>query len=261
MGNTTCKLKSAPALRKQTSELLPFCKKLSVGDLKKSMSLSDDLAKLNVERFRNFERQPSKQACLAMDGPAFRGLSAGDFTEPEQKVAQNSVRILSGLYGLLRPYDSIQPYRLEMGSKLATSKGKSLYDFWGEDITEQLVKEMNAAKANILVNCASQEYWKSLKLKALPKNLRVVTCDFPGPSVFAKKARGLMCRYIVKAKVKDVEGLKKFKGEGEDVYEFSVAKSKLDKLVFIRQAAGKPAGGAKKRPAAAEAVGAKRTRK
>merc|ERR1719476_1171817 len=102
------------------------------------MGLSADLARLNVERYRTFASQPKKQACLAFDGPAFRGLSAGDFSEAEQKFAQSHIRILCGLYGVLRPYDDIRPYRLEMGTKLQTSGSSTLYEFWGDSITNEL---------------------------------------------------------------------------------------------------------------------------
>merc|ERR1719159_2006930 len=125
-----------------------------------------------------------------------------------------------------------------MGIKLATPKGKSLYDFWGKGITDFLGKELGAAGPKILVNCASQEYWKSVQTNLLPKDVEVITCDFPGPAVYAKKARGLMCRHIVKRRVKDVAGLKTFQGEGEDKYCFDTKKSTESKLVFVRSAGG-----------------------
>mmetsp|Transcript_53412 Transcript_53412/g.95851 ORF Transcript_53412/g.95851 Transcript_53412/m.95851 type:complete len:270 (+) Transcript_53412:22-831(+) len=238
-------LKSSPAMVKRAEELLPLLKKLTVPELKKMMGLSDDLAKLNAERYAKFSSQPSKAACLAFDGPAFRGLSAGDFSQADQKIAQGSIRILCGLYGVLRPLDSIRPYRLEMGTKMKTPRGTSLYDFWGDEITEQLSKELADKKTPILVNCASQEYWKSVRPKKLPKGVLVVTCDFPGPAVFAKKARGMMCRHIVKQRVTDVGGLKKFVGDDVDRYSFCASKSTATKLTFLR------VGGAMKRPAAA----------
>lgn len=244
-------LSSSPAMGKRMAELLPHVKKLTVGDLKKTMSLSDSLAKLNHDRYSNFNGQPAKQTCLAMDGPAFRGLCAGDFDTVTQQAAQKQIRVLSGLYGILRPYDKIRPYRLEMGSKLITPSGKTLYDFWGTTIAEQLVAELNSAKASILVNCASKEYWKSVKLNSLPSSVQVITCDFPGPSVFAKKARGLMCRHIAQERISKIEGLKRFVGYGDDRYAFNASKSSSTTLVFIREV------GAKKRPAATTEIAMK----
>lgn len=224
---------------KQAEELLPSLQKLGAADLKKLMGLSDALAKLNVDRYKNFSKQAPKQAALAFDGPAYRGLSADDFSAPQQKCAQQTVRILCGLYGVLRPYDEIKPYRLEMGVKLATSKGKSLYDFWGDSITNFLDKELKeGAGPKILVNCASQEYWKSVKTNKLSKDVRIITIDFPGPSVYAKTARGMMCRHIVKHHVKDVAGLKTFQGEGENKYCLDAKKSTESKLVFTRSSGG-----------------------
>lgn len=264
MSATTCKLSSKPTMKKTTDVLLPICQKLTAKDLKKSMSISDSIAQLNADRYRNFNSQASKQACLAFDGPAYRGLEAGDFDATEQKTCQAKIRILSGLFGLLRPYDELKPYRLEMGTGLVTPRGKTLYDFWGDEITEQLGKELGASGQRILVNCASQEYWKAVRPAKLPTGVQVVTCDFPGPAVYAKKARGLMCRHIVKGRVSNVAGLKTFKGGDGDRYEFSAGKSSESKLVFIRvgggakgkvkAAATAPAEkSAKKRPAAAPA--------
>jgi len=239
MKKTDCKLSSKAQMIKQAEELLPSLQKLTAADLKKLMGLSDSLAKLNVDRYKNFSKQDPKQAALAFDGPAYRGLQAEDFNNVDQKYAQQTIRILCGLYGVLRPYDQIKPYRLEMGVKIATHKGKSLYDFWGDSITSYLDKELTEGTGpKILVNCASQEYWKSVQTKVLPKDVRIITCDFPGPSVYAKKARGLMCRHIVKHRVKDVAGLKTFQGEGEDKYCFDTKKSTESKLVFVRSAGG-----------------------
>lgn len=229
--------RSEPAMVAQTAQLLPVVKKLGAPGLKKLMGLSPTLASLNATRYSGFEKQTPKQACLAFDGPAFRGLKAEDFSPKEQAFAQKHLRILSGLYGVLRPYDNIKPYRLEMGSKLATSRGKTLYDFWGDAITQQLGNELNA-KPRLLVNCASQEYWKSVRPARLPAGVQVVTCDFPGASVFSKKARGLMCRHIIKRQVTTVDGLRTFVGEDVDRYAFNAAKSSPTKLVFVRLPAG-----------------------
>lgn len=245
-------------------------KKMKASDLKKAMGISDQLAKLNAERYAKFEKQPSKQACLAFDGPAYRGMHAEDFSAQDQSFAQGSIRVLSGLYGVLRPFDTVQPYRLEMGTKLATSRGKTLYDFWGDDIAKRLGEELKGKK--VLVNCASQEYWKAVRPTVLPKSVQVITCDFPGPAVYAKKARGMMCRHIVKKRASRVEDLKGFKGEGVDAYIFSAAKSTASKLVFLRSKGKGGAGSegrersggdasAKKRPASSAASGPAKKRK
>jgi len=261
MSATDCTLQSKPAMQKTMDELLPVVQSLTAKDLKQKMSISDSIAKLNADRYKNFKSQETKQACLAFDGPAYRGLRAGDFSVAEQRTCQAKVRILSGLYGLLRPYDELRPYRLEMGTKMVTPRGKTLYDFWGDEIIEQLVKELGASGSRIIVNCASQEYWKAVRPATLPSGVRVISCDFPGPAVYAKKARGLMCRHIVKGNVSDVAGLKTFKGGDGDRYEFSAGKSNESKLVFVRVGGAKGAAkqaakspketSTKKRPAAA----------
>lgn len=247
--------KSTPVLSKHSEELVSILKKLPAAELKRMMSLSGELTKLTAERYAKFKSQPSKAACLAFDGPAFRGLNASTFSKAEQKHAQASVRILCALYGVLRPFDSIRPYRLEMASKLKTSRGKSMYEFWGDLITDAIAKEVKAAKIKWLVNCASQEFWKAIRPKRLPAGLKVVTCDFSGPSSLVKQARGSMCRYIVTKRIKDPAGLKKFTGDEKNRFAFNAAKSSDSKLVFV------PAG--KKRPAEsskAEGTAAKRRR-
>merc|ERR1719446_1928373 len=170
------------------------------------MSVSDTIAKKDFERYQSWDKLPHKAACLAMDGPAFRGFDGSSLSPAERKVAQSKVRILSGLYGVLKPFDAIRPYRLEMGSRLKTSRGGSLYDFWGDKIASHVKKG-----AKVIVNAASQEYWKSVVPKALG-GVPVLTIEFPGPAVFAKKARGLICRYAVKHNCTKAEDFKKFTG-------------------------------------------------
>merc|ERR1719330_1311346 len=199
-----------------------------------------------------------------MDGPAFRGFDGKSLSAAERTAAQAKVRVLSGLYGVLKPFDAIRPYRLEMGSALKTDRGANLYAYWGDTIAKSLGKG-----AKVIVNAASQEYWKSVKVEAL--GVPVVTVEFPGPAVFAKKARGLICRFAVTAKCAKPEDLKKFTGAPGDVYAFDAGKSSDAKYVFQRVAGGaaakaKAAPSAKdagKRPAGAAASGgaAKRTRK
>mmetsp|Transcript_57742 Transcript_57742/g.146820 ORF Transcript_57742/g.146820 Transcript_57742/m.146820 type:complete len:283 (+) Transcript_57742:104-952(+) len=219
---------------KDTSELLQVCKKFTKGDLRKLMGISDAIAQKDFERYQQWEKLAFKAACLAMDGPAFRGFEGTSLTAEERKVAQGKVRILSGLYGVLKPFDAIRPYRLEMGSAVKTNRGKNLYEFWGDVIAKQI-----SQGAKVIVNAASQEYWKSVKLDAL-KGVPVVTVDFPGPSVFAKKARGLICRFAVKHNCQKPEELKNFTGAPGDRYVFDSAKSTASKYVFRRVADGSP---------------------
>lgn len=228
-----------------SAELLKVCKKLSQNDLKKLMSLSPAIAQKDFERYQNWEKLPSKAACLAMDGPAFRGFDGGSLSAPERKSAQDKVRILSGLYGVLKPFDAIKPYRLEMGSKLKTSRGSCLYDFWGDSIAKQIAKG-----TKVIINAASQEYWKSVDQRALGST-PVITMDFPGPAVFAKKARGLICRFAVANKCTKPEDLKAFRGAPGDSYSFDAKASTATKYVFRRVAGGKakPDITAKKAPA------------
>ncbi|CAJ1364294.1 unnamed protein product [Effrenium voratum] len=229
--------KSQPQLAKHTEELLKVLKKLPAAELKRMMGLSPELTKQTAARFANFKKQPSKAACLAFDGPAFRGLGAKDFSKAEEKLAQSSIRILCALYGVLRPYDCIRPYRLEMASKLKTARGKSMYDFWGEVITDAIIKDLKASKAKVLVNLASQEFFKCIKpSKIKGAGVKLVTVDFSGPSALVKQARGSMCRFMVKKRIKDPAGLKKFTGDGKSRFVFSAAKSSEQKLVFTQGA-------------------------
>lgn len=220
---------SKPEL-KDTAELLKVCKKLTPADLKKLMGVSDVIAKKDHERYQQWDKLPFKAAALAMDGPAFRGFDGSSLSPAERKVAQNKVRVLSGLYGVLKPYDAIRPYRLEMGSKLKTTRGSSLYDFWGKTIAQHVKKGVK-----VIVNAASEEYWKSVAPKELA-GVRVVKVDFPGPSVFAKKARGIICRYAVKKNCQKPEDLKGFVGAPGDSYAFDAKASTTDKYVFRRVA-------------------------
>ena len=174
------------------------------------------------------------------------GLNAGGFTEEQQAFAQGHLRILSGLYGCLKPFDLIRPYRLDMGTKLANPGGKDLYQFWGEDIAQQLEAELDASAGTgrkTIINCASQEYFKSVVRPALSADTDVITCAFPGPSVYAKKARGMLCRFIAEHALEDREGVKAFEGYGADRYSFSEAQSSEREFVFLRGAAGGGGGG------------------
>jgi len=234
---------------KDTTELLKVCKTLKPGDFKKLMGVSDAIAKKDYERYQSWDKLPFKAACLAMDGPAYRGFDGGSLTPAERKTAQSKVRILSGLYGALKPYDAIRPYRLEMGSKLKTNRGGSLYEFWGNTIATHVSKG-----TKVIVNAASQEYWKSVESKLV--GVPVLTVEFPGPTVYAKKARGLICRYVVQKKCTKPADLKGFSGQPGDSYAFD-AKASTDSKYVFRRVADK--GGAK-RPAAG-ATGEKPSKK
>ena len=145
----------------------------------------------------------------------YKGLLAHRFSSKQQAFAQTHLRILCGLYGVLRPFDNIRPYRLEMGNSLEVGEHRNLYQIWDKSITESLVQDMALSgeeEGGLIINCASQEYFKSIRPAELPPGFRVVTCDFPGATVFAKRARGLMCRFIIESEVENAEQLMAFTG-------------------------------------------------
>jgi len=232
-----------PALIERARELSKTTAKLSAKKLKSLMDLSDDLARLNAARFEAFDpdlpptAEGAKPAALAFNGEVYRGLDAGSLSEADLAWAQDRLRILSGLYGALAPLDAIQPYRLEMGTKLKTKKGESLYDFWGEDIASELNRLVADDPEPVIVNLASNEYFKAAKPKAL--KARVVSCDFKEEKdgklralmVYAKKARGMMARWIIENRIEDPERLKAFDVAG---YAYDADGSTPDRLLFTR---------------------------
>lgn len=231
-----------PTLSKQTAELLDVTRKLKPKDLKALMKLSDSLAKLNHERFQRFssnvrKAEERKQAALAFDGDTYVGLRANEFDAADLSFAQEHLRILSGLYGLLRPLDLIQPYRLEMGTRLKTPRGGSLYEFWGDDIARALNTQAKKIGTETLVNLASNEYFAAVAPGALKP--RVITAVFKEKrgsklSVIgfsAKRGRGMMARFIVKERLDRPEGMKDFSESG---YRFQPKLSGADELVFVR---------------------------
>jgi cytoplasmic iron level regulating protein YaaA (DUF328/UPF0246 family) len=211
-------------------------------DIAELMKLSIKLAELNFDRYEAFEpectKDNAKQAILAFKGDVYQGLDAESFSAADFKFAQQHLRILSGLYGLLRPLDLMQPYRLEMGTKLVTDRGKNLYEFWGDIITDGLNKQLGKIKSGTLVNLASNEYFKSVK----PKNIagEIVTPQFKEYKngeykmigIYAKRARGLMARYIIQNQLTRPEALKDFSEEG---YSFNKKLSAGNSLVFTRK--------------------------
>jgi len=215
---------------------------LTLGALKDLMSISDDLARLNRDRFKAFEDTPSadktKAAALAFNGDTYQGLEAKTLSSDDLAYAQNHLRILSGLYGLLRPLDAIQPYRLEMGSRLKTRRGTSLYDYWGDTLAKALNALGEAQQTEFLVNCASQEYFgaadtSALKLQVISPVFMEVKDDRPRiVSFFAKRARGAMARYIIENRVTQVNDLHDFNAGG---YKFEPDLSEgTQKLTFVR---------------------------
>ena len=228
---------TGPAFAKDAHALADVARDLSKSDLKSLMHISDDLAQLNADRFAAFGTQDKKPAALAFAGDTYQGLEAPSLDEDELAWAQDHLRILSGLYGLLRPLDNIEPYRLEMGSKLKTEKGKSLYDYWGDRLSKALNRYAEDAGTDILVNCASQEYFGAVDRDAL--KLRVITPAFYDTkngeakiiSFYAKKARGAMARFIVQNRLTDADALKDFDTGG---YQFDPSRSTEDAPAFIR---------------------------
>lgn len=230
-----------PAMQDDAIRLAKTARNLTLGKLKALMDLSDDLARLNRDRFQAFSDAPeggtTRPAMYAFAGDTYVGLDAASLDEDAVAYAQDHLRILSGLYGVLRPLDAIQPYRLEMGSRLKTRRGTSLYDYWRTDLSKSLNATAEAAGTDILINCASQEYFGAVAPKAL--KLRVITPSFledkgNGPkmvSFFAKKARGSMARFIVENRLKDADAIRDFDTGG---YAYDAERSTPDAPVFVR---------------------------
>lgn len=240
MVQVECPATTEPAFAEEARELAEVARGLSVAELRRLMKISEDLAKLNAGRFARFGEMERKPAALAFAGDTYRGLEARTLDPDEMDWAQRHLRILSGLYGLLRPLDEIEPYRLEMGSRLKTARGKTLYDYWGPRIAEALRAQAGEIGTDTLVNCASQEYFGAVDLDAL--GLRVVTPVFmedrpEGPrivSFYAKQARGAMARFIVQNRLTDAGALCDFDTGG---YAFQPDMSEPDRPVFVRGAA------------------------
>ncbi|MRS15290.1 peroxide stress protein YaaA [Enterobacteriaceae bacterium RIT691] len=230
-----------PELLDHSQQLIAVARKLSAPQIGKLMSISDKLADLNATRFHDwhpdFTPQNARPAILAFKGDVYTGLQAEEFSEADFDFAQQHLRMLSGLYGVLRPLDLMQPYRLEMGIRLENAKGKDLYQFWGDIITDKLNDALKAQGDDIVINLASDEYFRSVKPKKLKGQLiKPVFLDekngkFKVISFYAKKARGLMSRYIIENRLTKVEELKGFDSEG---YFFDEAASSDVELVFKR---------------------------
>ena len=231
-----------PAMLKQSEQLIDVLTTKSPADIEKLMKISPKLAELNVERYHNwsppFKPSNAKQALLAFKGDVYTGLEADRFTEKDFSYAQDHLRILSGLYGVLRPLDLMQAYRLEMGIRLANTEGKNLYEFWGNSITENINKQLKAIDSNVLLNLASNEYFKSIKVDTL--NADIVTPVFKDwkngqykmISFYAKKARGLMSAWVIQNEIASIAELSQFAVDG---YQYSANDSDALTPVFLRK--------------------------
>ena len=232
---------SEPALLQESGQLVEELRQKSVEDLQELMSVSEKIASLNYERYQNFTTPFSpdnaRQALLAFKGDVYTDIAIHDYSKDDFAFAQQHLRILSGLYGLLKPLDLIQPYRLEMKTKLPNQRGKNLYQFWDDRITQQLKAALQGHKSKVLVNLASNEYYKSLQPDALEGE--VVTPVFKENkdgkykvvAIHAKRARGKMANFIIRQRVDQAEQLKTFSEGG---YEYSDNLSSEKEWVFVR---------------------------
>lgn len=231
-----------PQFTSQSAELIEVLKPKTPAQIAELMDLSDALSTLNVARYgawsKKFTARNSKQAVLAFNGDVYEGLDAKTLSPADLAWAQDHVAILSGLYGILRPLDWMQPYRLEMGTKLVNPRGKDLYAFWGDTLAQHINQRLADDKHPVLLNLASQEYFKAVKRKAL--KVPVVECvfeDWKGGawkviSFHAKRARGLMARYVVQHRIQSAKNLQRFDSEG---YGYDAAASTPERLVFRRR--------------------------
>lgn len=231
-----------PQYLDHSQELITQLRELTPSQISELMHLSDKLAGLNAARFGSwtpaFTPSNAKQALLAFKGDVYTGLAADTLSDTELDYAQQHLRMLSGLYGLLRPLDLMQPYRLEMGTKLTNARGKDLYAFWGNRISEWLNEALAEQGDDVLLNLASNEYFSAVKRPAL--NARVIDTEFRDQkngqykiiSFYAKKARGMMSRFVISERISNPEHLKQFDVQG---YRYAKELSTADKLVFLRE--------------------------
>ena len=231
-----------PQFLPQSAELIQILRGLSVDDVAALMNLSQPLSQLNVDRYAawspQFTEANSRPAALAFDGDVYDGLKAPTLNDADLAWAQDHLAILSGLYGVLRPLDRLQPYRLEMGTALKTPRGANLYAYWGDTLAEHLNQRLAADISPVIVNLASHEYFRAAQQKRL--KARVIECVFEDwkngqykvISFFAKRARGLMARHAIKKRLVTPRGLEKFNADG---YRFDPAASEPDRLVFRRR--------------------------
>ena len=239
--SSTIRKQSVPLFLGDANHLVAHLRKLSTKQLQELMSISSKIADLNTDRFKTWDNSTAtpkaKQALLAFNGDVYSGLDATSFETKDFDFAQKHLRILSGLYGVLKPLDMIQPYRLEMGTRLKNKQGKDLYDFWGSRITEAINAELKTMRNAVLINLASNEYFHSIVPDHL--NAKVITPIFKEKkngtykiiSFTAKRSRGMMARYIIKNRIKTPESLKQFR-EGD--YRYQTKLSNETQWVFTR---------------------------
>lgn len=237
---------TVPRLMDQTAELAQVLKVFSPSELGALMGVSDKLAQLNFDRFQDFEipmpKAGTRPAIDAFQGDVYTGLQAESFTDKQIDYAQSHLRILSGLYGVLRPLDRMLPYRLEMGTRLKTPYGKDLYAFWGDHLQKLLQKDLNAAGGKTVLNLASKEYWRSARMEGLRESnsgLQIVAPVFKERrggelkqiTLFAKQARGLMAAWAIRQKAKTPAKLTRFDAEG---YQYVPDLSSPERPLFVR---------------------------
>lgn len=240
---TRASIFTTPDYLDKSQQLIKRLRHLSELDISELMHVSSKIARLNFDRFekwnKRFTADNSRPAVLAFRGDVYTGLDADSFSAADFKFAQQHLRILSGLYGLLRPLDLMMPYRLEMGTKLGTSRGKNLYEFWGDEITLGLNRQLKKDKSGILVNLASNEYFKSVRPGLLEADIitpafkEYKSGEYKVIGIYAKKARGLLSRFIIKNKLADPGSIKEFSEAG---YGFNSKLSKGNNRVFTRKA-------------------------
>ncbi|VAW64633.1 UPF0246 protein YaaA [hydrothermal vent metagenome] len=225
-----------------SAELIHRMREFSSLDISELMHVSSKIAELNFDRFeawnKKFTEKNAKQAALAFKGDVYTGLDAESFSAKDFKFAQQHFRVLSGLYGLLRPLDLMQAYRLEMGTKLSTDRGKNLYEFWGNKVTHGLNDQLKKIKSKYLINLASNEYFKVVKPKELageiitPAFKELKNGEYKMIGIYAKKARGMLSRYIIQNQLSDIEDIKFFDMAG---YKYNKKLSKENNWVFTRK--------------------------
>jgi len=225
-----------------SAELVHRMREFSSLDISELMKVSTKIADLNFDRFeawnKKFTEKNAKQAVLAFKGDVYTGLDAESFSVKDFSFAQKHFRMLSGLYGLLRPLDLMQAYRLEMGTKLSTDRGKNLYEFWGSEITQGLNTQLKKIKSNHLINLASNEYFKAVKPKEIkgeiitPAFKELKNGEYKMIGVYAKKARGSLSRYIIQNQLSNIEDIKSFNADG---YRFNAKASQGNNWVFTRK--------------------------
>ena len=231
-----------PRLLDQSEQLIEVCRELSASQLVSLMSVSEKIAQLNVARFQDWQTEfdfaNARQAIFAFKGDVYTGLDAYALNDSQLDFAQQHLRMLSGLYGLLCPLDLMMPYRLEMGTKLQNPRGSNLYEFWGKRITDLIQQDLQHTNSQILLNLASDEYYKAVKESALDAQIiKPVFLDqkngkYKVISFYAKKARGLMARFVIEQQIQQIEDLKAFNSEG---YYFDAENSNAKELVFKRE--------------------------